>query len=68
MGVKGSMTPTLQSLIRALIVLAHSPTNFRLFQTERNCKRDNFRFDEMDGYFPERVENAVGKGEIACYW
>ena len=28
---------------------------------------DNFRFDENGGKFCERVENAVGKGEIARY-
>ena len=27
---------------------------------------DNFEFDENGGKFSERVENAVGKGEIAC--
>ena len=28
-------------------------------------KDDNFEFDENGGMFAERVENAVGKGEIA---
>ena len=27
---------------------------------------DNFKFDENGGKFSERVENPVGKGEIAC--
>ena len=28
---------------------------------------DNFlKFDENDGKFSKRIENAVGKGEIAC--
>ena len=28
---------------------------------------DNFRFDENGGKLSRRVENTVGKGEIACY-
>ena len=28
---------------------------------------DNFQFDESDRMFSKRVENAVGKGEIAHY-
>ena len=28
---------------------------------------DNFEFDENGGKFSERVENTVGKGEIAHY-
>ena len=28
---------------------------------------DNFEFDENDRKFPERVENTVGKGEIAPF-
>ena len=28
---------------------------------------DKFRFDENGGMFPERIENAVGIREIACY-
>ena len=28
---------------------------------------DNFRFDEYGGKFSKRVENTVGKGEIARY-
>ena len=28
---------------------------------------DNFKFDENGRKFSERVENTVGKGEIACY-
>ena len=37
-------------------------TNVRLFQTERVC---NFEFDENSGKFFKRIENTVGKGEIA---
>ena len=28
---------------------------------------DNFGFDENGGKFYKRVENAEGKGKIACY-
>ena len=28
---------------------------------------DNFKFDEYGRKFSKRVENTVGKGEIACY-
>ena len=28
---------------------------------------DNFKFDESRGIFSKRVENTVGKGEIAYY-
>ena len=28
---------------------------------------DNFEFDENSRKFSKRVENTVGKGEIACY-
>ena len=28
---------------------------------------DNFKFDENITKFSKRVENTVGKGEIACY-
>ena len=38
-------------------------TNFRHFQTGRVC-RQLFNFDE-NGKFSKRVENTVGKGEIA---
>ena len=37
-------------------------TNFRLFQTD-----DNFKFDENGRKSSKRVENTVGKGEIARY-
>ena len=38
-----------------------------LFQTTnfREFADDNFTFDENGGKFSERVENTVGKGEIA---
>ena len=41
-------------------------TNYRLFQTERVCRRQ-FQFDINGRKFSRRVENHVGKGEIAPY-
>ena len=40
-------------------------TNFRLFQTE--FADDKFKFNENGRKFSKRVENIVGKGEIARY-
>ena len=39
-------------------------TNFRLFQTERVCRRQ-FQINENGGKFSKWVENTAGKGEIA---
>ena len=41
-------------------------TNFRLFQTEAFAD-DNFELDGNGRKFYRRVENTVGKGEIACH-
>ena len=41
-------------------------TNFRHFQNESGCRRKS-KFDENDRKFSKRVENTVGKGEIARY-
>ena len=41
-------------------------TDFRLFQL-KEFANNNFRFDENSGGFYKRVENTVGKGEIARY-
>ena len=55
-------------------------TNFRLFKTERICKRqildslklkefedDNFRFDEYRRKFFKQLKNSEGKGETALH-
>ena len=48
-------------------MLTLSPTtNSRLFQLKKFAD-DNFKFDENGRKFSKRVENTVGKGEIACY-
>ena len=41
-------------------------TNFRLFKLKEFAD-DNFKFDENGRKFSKRVENTVGKGEIARY-
>ena len=41
-------------------------TIFLLFQSERACRR-NFKFDGNGRKFFEKIENIVGKGEIAHY-
>ena len=41
-------------------------TNLRLFKL-REFADDNFKFDENGKKFSKRVENTVGKGEIARY-
>ena len=41
-------------------------TNFRLFQTKEFAD-DNSKFDENGRKLSKRVENTVGKGEIARY-
>ena len=38
-------------------------TNSRL----KEFADDNFKFDENGRKFPKRIENTVGKGEIAHY-
>ena len=39
-------------------------TNFLLFQTERDCRRQ-FKFEENGSKFIRQIGNTVGKGEIA---
>ena len=41
-------------------------TNFRLFQTERICRRQ-LSIDENGRNFSKRIENTAGKGKIARY-
>ena len=41
-------------------------TNFRLSK-HKEFADDNFKFNENGRKFSKRVENTVGKGEIACY-
>ena len=40
--------------------------HFRLFQTQKFAD-DNSKFDENGRMFSKRIENTVGKGEIARY-
>ena len=39
-------------------------TYFRLFK-QSEFAEDNFKFDENGRQLPKRIENTVGKGEIA---
>ena len=45
----------------------YQTTNFRLFQNLKEFADDNFKFDENGRKLSKRVENTVGKGEIARY-
>ena len=46
------------------ILTHYQTTNFRLFQTERVCRRQ-LKLDENGRKLSKWVENTVGKGEIA---
>ena len=50
----------------ALFKSHYQTTNFRLFQTQRVCRRQ-FQIDENGRKSSRRVENTVGRGEIARY-
>ena len=52
-------------LNKADLTFSHT-TSFRLFQTERVCRKQ-FKFDENGRKFLKQVENTVGQGEIARY-
>ena len=59
--------PTRLSIYLTYHSLTHyQTTDFRLFQTERVAD-DNFKFDKNGRKLSKRVENTVGKGEIARY-
>ena len=49
-----------------LLLTHYQTTHFRLFQTERVCRRQS-QIDENGSKLSKRVENIVGKGEITCY-
>ena len=56
------------SLYYTFYLTRSQTTSFRLFQTEKVCTADdNFKFDENARKFSKKVENTVGKGEIAHY-
>ena len=62
-----NMYVTIRSRISVIMGLTLSQTrNFRLFQTERVCRRQ-FKFDENSRKFSKWVENTAGKGEVARY-
>ena len=49
------------------ILILSQITNFKDFSKLKEFADDNFRFDENGGKFYGRVEDTVGKGEIARY-
>ena len=52
------------SLFSTRLSILNQTTDFRLFQAEKFAN-DNFKFDENGIRFSKRLENTVGKGEIA---
>ena len=58
---KSCMLSTELMGLRLNVTLSQT-THFNLFQTERVCRR---QFDKSVRKFSRRVENTVGKGEIA---
>ena len=51
-----------------LKILTHyQTTNFRLFQTEKSLQTTISNLTKMSKKLSKRVENTVGKGEIARY-
>ena len=54
--------------INKLFLIISLPNDkFYTLQKLKEFADDNFRFDETGGKFFKRVENTVGKEEIACY-
>ena len=49
------------------VFLMFPKTNFGLFQNERLCRRQFSYLVKMVESYPKRIENTVGKGEIARY-
>ena len=54
-------------MVKAEGLTHYQTSNFRLFQTKEFAD-NNFKFDESGRKLSKRVENTVGKGEIARYW
>ena len=59
------MPSTWTNLEHCRLLTHYQTTNFRLFQTERVCRRQ-FQI-QRKWQKVKRVENTVGKGEIARY-
>ena len=52
--------------VQSQLLTHYQTTNFRLF-TLKEFADDNFKFDKNGRKLSKRVENTVGKGEIARY-
>ena len=61
------ISQTVDFSVRATRLTHYQTTNFRIFQTKKKFADDDFKFDENGRKLSKRVENTVGKGEIACY-
>ena len=57
---------TLQMTSEMWLLTHYQTTNFGLFKLEEFAD-DNFKFDENGRKLSKRVENTVGKGEVAHY-
>ena len=53
--------------LAVIMVLTLSQTTILDCSNQKKFADDNFKFDENGRKFSERVENTVGKGEIARY-
>ena len=62
----GKRSLTLKEYCRVYLLTLSQTTNFRLFHTER-VLQTTLELDENNRKFSERVENTLGKGEIARY-
>ena len=51
----------------SLYLTHYQTTNFKLFQTEKVCRRQFQKYDESGKTLSKLVENTVEKGEIAHY-
>ena len=61
-----SLSLSCDQLLTIFLLTLSQTTHFRLFQTKRVAD-DNFKLDENGRTFSKRIENTVGKGEIARY-
>ena len=54
-------------MITVLLLTHYQTTNFRLFQTEKSLQTTISNLTKIAEKLSNRVENTVGKGEIARY-
>ena len=61
-----TLSNTVNSLPTDNTLTHYQTTNFRLFQTERVCRRQ-FQIDKIRRKLSKQVKNTAGKGEMARY-